>query len=120
MSMTVHVTTHCTDLQVLKEALDEMGIRSHQGRQTSRARRAELTADIEGRKVAFVRNKDGCLEMIGDQDWSAMRDTGLHREIQQQYALVSVRHKAESLGYHIASVTRKADGSLSLVARAWS
>ena len=81
MSMTVHVTTHCTDLQVLKEAPDEMGIRSRHDQKTSRSRRAELTADIDGRKVAFVRNNDGCLEMVGDRDWSAMRDTALHREI---------------------------------------
>jgi hypothetical protein len=121
MSMTVQIATQCTDVELLKEALRQMGVVE----ETERKRRVlgrpvEVSARVHGRTIGFTRGRDGSLDMVGDGQWRAMRDDGLLQRIHQQYAVAGVRRKAESMGFRVASVTQKEDGTISLVARSWS
>lgn len=123
MSMTVYISIRgVTDLEILQEALKEMGIpvKTHAKGRQSKGRRSVLAeATVKGRRIGWVRNHSGELSMVGDQDWEVMRDHGFHQRLKQQCTLAEVKRKARELRYEVASVENLEDGSIKMVARAW-
>jgi hypothetical protein len=122
MSMTVHIALRgITDLEILLTALHEMGI------QTSRPDvSAEKTgpntlayADIQARRVKFVRRRDGEINMVGDSDWRITKDKRFQQRLRQQYSLEAVKKKVVELRYSLASIETLENGDIKLVARAW-
>ncbi|MBN1472943.1 MAG: DUF1257 domain-containing protein [Syntrophaceae bacterium] len=124
MSMTVHVAMKgITDLELLIEALKEMGlspqsvpgsnIKSREGKNLAYVR-------IDGNLVKFIRNIDGELEMKGDSDWNIFRGGHIFQQrVKQFYTVASIKRKAKEKRYRIASLDIQEDGSIKLVARAW-
>lgn len=123
MSMTVHIIMKgITDLEILLEALGEMGIKVQKKADVSRKVRGKTVlaiANIEGRRVGFTRNRQGELTMVGDSNWHVMKDRSFHERLLQECAVASVKKRVEELRYQVASVTHQEDGSIKVVARAW-
>jgi L-rhamnose isomerase len=122
MSMTVHIAMRgITDLEILLEALREMGIKA-QATNTAATRqplKIVAFADVGGRRVGFARDASGGIAMVGDNEWRAMNDQRLQQKIRQHYSLVAVKRKINELHYNLAEVENMEDGSIRLVARAW-
>ncbi len=123
MSMTVQTTMKgITDLELLLEALGEMGKTAFTVQDVKRKVQGKTVlaiANINGCRVGIKRDKKGELVMVGDSDWRCMKDTQLQEKIKQQYGVAAVKRKAEELRYHVASVDALEDGSIKIVARAW-
>lgn len=123
MSMTVHIAVQgVTDLSILLEALGEMGIDAREEKKNVkglRGRAVLAVAGIDGRKVGFTRNQKGELTMVGDTEWSFMKNEAFLQKLRQQCSLASVKRRAVEMGYRVASVTRMEDGAIKVLARAW-
>jgi hypothetical protein len=122
MSMRVQIALKgITDLEVLMEALGEMGIQPTRldGRTQARNGPTLFFADIGARRVGFQRNGSGELVMVGDDRWPIMRDRGFHQKMRQYYSLVLVKRKVKEYQYRLASVETSEDGTIRVVARAW-
>jgi hypothetical protein len=122
MSMRIQIALKgITELEVLMEALGEMGIEPIRLEDQSRGwnRPALFLADIGGRRVGFQRNGSGELVMVGDHQWPIMRDRGFHQKMRQYYSLSLVKRKIREHQYRLASVETSEDGTIRVVARAW-
>ena len=123
MSMTVHIAVKgVTDLEILMEALGEMGIKAStvkNQRERVRGTSVLAVAHIDGQRIGFVRNQKDELTMVGYREWRIMRSKPFQERLQQQCSLASVKRKVTELRYHVASVSHLEDGSIRLVARAW-
>jgi hypothetical protein len=122
MSMRVQIALKgITDLEVLMEALAEMGIEPIRldGESRGRNRATLLLADIGARRVGFQRSGSGELVMVGDHQWPIMRDRGFHQKMRQYYSLSLVKRKVREHQYHLASVETSEDGTIRVIARAW-
>jgi len=110
-----------TDLEVLLEALAEMGIQPIRldGRNQASNRPALFLADIGAQRVGFQRTGNGELVMVGDNQWPIMRDRGFHQKMRQYYSLALVKRKVKEHQYRLASVETSEDGTIRVVARAW-
>lgn len=121
MSMTVKTAIGgITELELLKTALEAMGLALETGR-TRKVRGEAVLASVQvdGRVVGFARNRAGDLEMVGDGDWRIMRDTGFQHRLRQQYAVAAVKRKARQMHYHVASVETTNTGDVRILCRAW-
>lgn len=122
MSMTVKLTTSMTELELLLEALEQMGIAAQAaggaGRNV-RGRPVEATAEVSGRRIGFERDAKGQLSVVGDSDWACMQDQCWLDGLHQQYSVAAVKRKAREMHYHLASIETRQDGSIRIVARAW-
>ncbi len=117
MSMTVQIAIRgVTDLEILQEALQEMGISL---RRAAGGRDVVADATIQGRRIGWVRNRDGELTMVGDSDWRIMRNRRFQQRLKQQCTLAEVKRTARELHYDVAEVEHLEDGSIRMVARAW-
>lgn len=122
MSMTVHIAMRgITDLEILLEALREMGIEAQAAKTgaTKQPPKIVAFADLFGRRVGFARDASGGIAMVGDNEWRVMNDQRLQQKIRQHYSLVAVKRKISELHYNLAEVENMEDGSIRLVARAW-
>jgi len=122
MSMTVTITTTMTELDLLMEALGQMGKTAcvvEGAEKKVRGNTVLAIANIDGKRVGFKCNKEGDLIMVGDSDWSFMRNGSWLDRLQQQYSVAAVKKKAKELNYHIASIETMNDNSIRIVARAW-
>lgn len=123
MSMTVRIAIRgVTDLEILEEALREMGItlQSRGGDQRTKGSREVLAeATVKGHRIGWVRNRNRELTMVGDSEWGVMRDKAFQQKLKQQCTLAEVKRKAREHHYHVASVEELEDGTIRMVARAW-
>ncbi len=121
MSMTVKISMKgITDLEVLIEALQEMGIKTLPAHAGETSGNKILTyAEIQNHRIGFMRNPNGEITMRGDGDWKIMRDKHFQQELRRKYSLEIVKRKVAELRYHLASVDTMEDGSIKVVARAW-
>jgi len=121
MSMTVHLAIKgVTDLECLLEAIRAMGGSATAAISTKSSTNAPLAlVSIDGRKVKISRNREEELTMVGDNEWSIMRDERFMQRLRQQYGVASVKKKALELGYRIAEVREDTEGNIRVVARAW-
>ena len=122
MSMRVQIALQgITELEVLLEALGEMGIHTMRldDRRRASNRPTLFVADIGGRRVGFQRNPKAELVMVGDNQWPIMRDRGFQEKIRQHYSLALVKRKVKEHHYRLASVETSEDGTIRVVARAW-
>lgn len=122
MSMTVHIAMKgITDLEILLTALHEMGIKTTRA-DISAEKNGPNTlayADIQARRVQFVKHKNGEINMVGDSDWRITRDKRFLQRLRQQYSLEAVKKKVVELRYSLASIETLENGDIKLVARAW-
>ena len=122
MSMRVQIALKgITDLEVLMEALAEMGIEPVRldGGSRGRNRTTLFLADIGARRVGFQRNGGGELVMVGDNQWPIMKDREFRQKMRQYYSLSLVKRKIREHQYRLASVETSEDGTIRVVARAW-
>jgi hypothetical protein len=122
MSMTVHIAMKgITDLEILLTALHEMGIKTTRPGVSAEKRGSNTLAyaDIQARRVKFVRHKNGEINMVGDSDWRIIKDNRFHQRLRQQYSLETVKKKVVELRYNLASIETLENGAIKLVARAW-
>jgi hypothetical protein len=121
--MRVHVALKgITDLELLFEALREMGIKAER---TTAAADAKQTGKVVAfaswgvRRVGFARNAKGDIHMVGDSEWRVMKDERIQNKIRQNYSLAAVKRKVAEMSYHVSQVENMEDGSIRLVARHW-
>jgi hypothetical protein len=121
MSMTVQITMGgITDLEILMDALKEMGIRAMPVQAGQRHPGKLLaSAQIQGHRIGFCQNRDGEITMSGDRDWPIMKDKNFPQKLRQYYSLAAVKKKMLQLRYHLVSMDTLENGSIKLVARAW-
>jgi len=122
MSMTVHICLGITELDLLMEALNQMGKTAYVATDSElkiRGKSVKAVTEIEGQKIGFIRNRKGELVMIGDAEWRGMKGRRLHERIIQQYGVAAIKRKARELRYQVASTETLEDGSIKVVARAW-
>ncbi|MEW6076480.1 MAG: DUF1257 domain-containing protein [Thermodesulfobacteriota bacterium] len=122
MSMTIYTTiSGVTDLGLMLEALQAMGLQAWKKEGSERGAEGELAeAWIENRRIGIVRNgKTGQLALKGDSDWRVLRDTAFQNRLRQQYGVAAVREKAKAMNYQISSITTRQDGSIQILATAW-
>ena len=122
MSMTVRIAMKgITDLDILLTALHEMGKKTirPQTRQKKRGHYILAYADIHARRVKFVQDKSGEINMVGDSDWRIIKDRNFQQRLRQQYSLETVKKKMVELRYNLASIETLENGAIKLVARAW-
>jgi hypothetical protein len=123
MSMRVHIALKgITDLELLLEALREMGITGERLVSASAAREPGrlLVRAFWGRyPVGFVKDKKGEIRAVGDNESPLMRSESLQKKIRQHYSLAAVKRKVVEMRYHVAEVEAMEDGSIRLVARQW-
>lgn len=122
MSMKVHIALKgITDLDLLVEALQELGItvaRTADGT-SKQPGKIMVLASVRGRRVGFARDAKGDIQMVGDNQWRIMKDEGFHNKIRQHYSLAAVKRKVAEMSYRVAQTERLEDGSIRLVARYW-
>jgi hypothetical protein len=122
MSMTVHIAMKgITDLEILLEALREMGIKAQATKTVSPRQGHQILAfaDIHGRRVGLAKDHSGEIALVADSDWQVTRDQQLRRKIRQHYSLAAVKRKIIQMHYSVAEVENLEDGSIRLVARQW-
>ena len=123
MSMTVSIAVRgITDLEILLEALREMGIKAHKNidmRKKVRGKTVLAIANIDGHRVGFTRDKKGEITMVGDSDWGVMKNRAFHQRLRQECSVATVKRRAEELRFQVASITRHEDGTIRVLARAW-
>jgi hypothetical protein len=122
MSMTVHIAMKgITDLEILLDALREMGIEAQALKAVSQRQRPQILAfaDIQGRRVGFAKDNTGEIALVGDSDWQVIKDQQLRLKIRQYYSLTAVKRKIIQMHYSVAEVENLEDGSIRLVARQW-
>lgn len=113
MSMTVRLALKgITDLDVLIEALREMGIRTD-NRRTGNV----IYASFGAARMEFRKNTRGTISIRGDGDH--IKKLGIENKVRQQYSLICVKRKVIQMGYSICNIENQEDGSIRLVARNW-
>ena len=120
MSMMVHIALKgITDLELLFEALREMGIKAERtaGADTKQTGKVVALASIGMHRVGFGKDKDGNINVVGQHYWHLMKDKSLQNKIRQQYSLAAVKRKVVEMNYSVAQVENMEDGSIRLVAR---
>ena len=114
MSMTVYISTGVTDLDLLLEALGQMGksaFATKGDKMKIRGQPVLAVAFFDGKKVGFCRNKSDELVMVADSEWRCAKDKKLRESILQQYSVAAVKRKIKELRYHVASVDTLTDGA---------
>lgn len=99
MSMTVQIAMKgITDLEILLTALHEMGIKTLLPKAGPQNRTNDVLAyaDIQAKRVKFVRRRGGEINMVGDSDWRIFRDDGFQHQLRQQYSLEAVKKRWSS------------------------
>jgi hypothetical protein len=122
MSMMVHIALKgITDLDLLLEALREMGIKTERTATADIKQTGKVVAfaSIGIHRVGFGKDKDGNINMVGQQSWHLMKNKSLQNNIRQQYSLAAVKRKVVEMNYSVAQVENMEDGSIRLVARHW-
>jgi hypothetical protein len=121
MSMTVHIALKgITDSSLLLEALRDMGIKTESTAADTRQKGEVVTfASLRGQRVAFARDKNGGIRMVGEKNSPVMRDESLQNTIRQHYSLAAVKRKVAEMNYTVSQVEIMEDGSIRLVARNW-
>jgi hypothetical protein len=122
MSMKVHIALKgITDLDLLEEALRELGITVEQAAVGTSKQPGQVVAlaSVRGRRVGLARDAAGELQMVGDDQWRVMKDEGFRKKIRQHYSLAAVKRKVAEMSYRVARVENLDDGTIRLVARYW-
>jgi len=123
MSMTVQIALKgITDLELLHEALREMGIEMERTTAAADTRQTGIIvalASWRGRRVGFAKDKNGDIQMVGEKNSFLIRDEKLRNKIRQHYSLAAVKRKVIEMSYSVSQVENMEDGSIRLVARRW-
>jgi hypothetical protein len=123
MSMMVHIALKgITDLELLFEALREMGVKTERAAaaaDTQQDKKLVAVASFGVRRVGFARDKDGNIHMVGEKNSPPMKNENLQNKIRQHYSLAAVKRKVVEMSYSVAQVENLEDGSIRLVARQW-
>lgn len=131
MSHFSRVKTAFRDRSILAQCLEEMGYRVEAGG-TIRGYHGVQQVDLavagrNGYGIGFVRNADGCYDLLADS-WgvkgadkrmleSLRRD---YPRLQQEYAKRMVREQTQREGYSIIEEEEQEDGSVRIVVRRWA
>jgi transcription-repair coupling factor (superfamily II helicase) len=86
-----------TELELLLEALKQMGIKAQAADGAARrvcGRQVVATADVGRRRIWFERDAKGQLSVVGDTDWACMQDQCWLDGLHQQYSVAAVKRKA--------------------------
>lgn len=123
MSMMVHIALKgITDLELLFEALREMGVKTERAAAAAdsiQGKKLVAVASFGVRRVGFARDKDGNIHMVGEKNSPPMKNENLQNKIRQHYSLAAVKRKVVEMSYSVAQVENLEDGSIRLVARQW-
>jgi hypothetical protein len=129
MSHFTRVKTKMTDVEVLCEALRDIGHEPHRGvvvrGYAGRSAPAEVVVRPGGAyDVGFARAPDGTLHVLADW-WGVGRDTGLREEtflppVLQRYAYRTVVKQAAAQGFRVVQEVVGADQGIKLTIRRWS
>jgi hypothetical protein len=119
MSMTIQIQLGLTDLDLLLEALKEMGHKTVKSNGEIYRNRSTLAFTlVDGFKIGIARNNDGELTMIGDSDWKMIGDKEFQQKVKQQYGVAAVKKKAKELHYDVVSINDIGE-EIQIKLRAW-
>ena len=97
MSMMVHIALKgVTDLELLFEALREMGIKAERtaaAADTEQTGKVVAFASLGVRRVGFAKDKSGNIHMVGERNSPLMKDENMQNKIRQHYSLAAVKRK---------------------------
>ena len=131
MSHFSKVKTAFKDQSLLAQCLEEMGYQVETGG-TIRGYHGVQQVDLsvtgrDGYGVGFVRNGDGCYDLLADSWGVKGADKKIldslrrnYPRIQQEYARRTVREQAEREGYTMVEEVEQEDGSVRIVVRRWA
>lgn len=122
MSHFTHLKTKMTEKTFLKQALQDLGLKYHEGDLEIRGHdgqraRVELKVRLSGHDIGFVKVGDA-YELVADWMVAAgfKREQFLHR-LTQRYAYHATRAKLEEQGFSLASEEVEENGEIRLVLR---
>jgi predicted RNA-binding protein len=118
MSMTIQIQLGLTDLDLLLEALKEMGHKTEKKHGEYRNKPSLAFTWVNDYQVGIVRNNDGELTLIGDSDWKMISDKEFQQKVQQQYGVAAVKKKAKELHYDVVSINDIGE-EIQIKLRAW-
>ncbi len=125
MSKFVKVRTELRDLEMIKRALDDLGLpyttsgdyRHGWSGSTHQADLVVTGGTFHG--FAFRRNDDGIYDILGDSmGLSAQKET--LRQLNQRYAYHKVVHEVSHAGFNLVEEKTDRDQTIRLVVRRWS
>lgn len=124
MSQFVKVRTQLRDLEVVKHALDDLGVQYEADKTfthmwSGTRKKADLVIQTGGGSFALVGNDEGVLEAQGDNA-VLRRQRKLLDQISQRYAYHKVLGEATKAGFSLVEETRGADQVIRLVVRRWA
>lgn len=125
MSKFVKVRTELRDLEMIKRALDDLGLPYTTGSDyrhgwsgsTHQADLVVTAGTFHG--FAFRRNTDGIYDILGDSMGLGAQKEMLQR-LNQRYAYHKVVHEVSQAGFSLAEEKTDRDQTIRLVVRRWS
>ena len=119
MSMTIQIQSGITDLELLFEALKEMGLKTVKSDgETYRNKSTLAFTWMNNFKIGIARNNDSELTLIGDSDWKMLNEKKFQQRLKQQYGVATVKKKAKELHYDVVSI-KDIGEEIQIKLRAW-
>lgn len=118
MSMTIQMKLGITDLELLLEALKEMGHKTVKKNGEYLNKSALAFTWVDGFKIGIVRNNDSSLTLIGDLDWKILNEKKFQQSLKQHYGVAAVKRKAKELHYNVVSINDMGE-EIQIKLRAW-
>jgi len=130
MSHFTKVQTKITDIDCLKQALEDLQYSCREGEVRVRGWRgqwseADLVADLGGSyNIGFRKSPQGNYEVVADW-WGVEMRTGISQvnfvnDLNQRYAYHKVLSEVHKRGFSVADDATNKDNSIRLVVRKWS
>lgn len=116
MSAFAKVTTQIKDLNLLKQSLNDLGMRFEENSKNVRfwgREPQDLDVYVSSQKMGFVKNaSDGSYDLVGDSDYRKS-----FNKVRQKYSENVARNIVRQRGFKVADVKQQADGKLTLVVK---
>ncbi|OPX68304.1 MAG: hypothetical protein A4E37_00982 [Methanoregulaceae archaeon PtaB.Bin056] len=124
MSHFSRVKTAFRDRSVLAHCLEEMGYQVEHGG-TVRGYHGVQQVDLavagrDGYGVGFVRNADGCYDLLADSWGVKGEDKRVLARLRRDYPRRMVQEQARREGYTMVEEAMQEDGSIRIVVRRWA
>ena len=114
MSAFAKVKTQVKDLNMLKKALDDLGMKYKLNAKNVsfwRVAPQDLDIYVDSHRLGFVKNGDG-YDLVGDSDFQKT-----FNRIRQTYSVNVAKRIAEEQGFMVDEVKERADGKITITAR---
>lgn len=112
MSAFASVSTEIKDLSLLKQSLDDLGMRydeNTKGVNFWGRGPMDLDLHVTGHKFGFVKNANGTYDLVGDSDYKKS-----FNKVRQKYSENVVKNIVRQRGFKVADVKQQANGKLTV------